>query len=160
VNTNRRVWVLSGVGVLMACVAGCSGLSVTLPGGFVIGFDVIGVTLTNTTDFYVVPLLYADDDDDTFLDSNIVTDENYVDTGVLPPHSSVTITLDCDRAGTLKSDHAIMEIPGGPDVESDNAPKITAEDDFDCGDAIEFIFIDTGREFFTRVEVNGRVVED
>ncbi|MBN1490612.1 MAG: hypothetical protein JXA69_11905 [Phycisphaerae bacterium] len=158
-HTHQIKWLWLSI-LAGAAVAGCEGLAVTLPDGLTLGYHIVSITVTNTTDYYVDPRIYADDDDNTFFDSNIVTNENYVDTGVIPPYTSVTVTLNCDQAGTIKSDYAILELPGADWVESDNAPKVTDDNDFDCGDSIEFIFIDTGVEFFTRVEINGRFIED
>ncbi len=158
--TRRSAWMGALTVSLLACMYGCDGLTVSLPGGFVVSANTLTVTVTNTTGFWVDPRLYADDDEDTFFDFNIVTDENHVATGPIAPRSSQTFILSCDRAGTIKSDHALFEIPGAEDEESDNDPKVTAEDDFDCGSVIEFIFYDTGDAFRTRVVIDGRVVED
>jgi hypothetical protein len=45
-------------------------------------------------------------------------------------------------------------------IESDNAPIIREKDDFDCFDVVSFVFIDTGVEFYTAVEVNGYLFID
>jgi hypothetical protein len=148
----------AALSLFVPLVAGCAGLSVSLPGGLVIGLNTIHLRLTNTTAYDVDPRIFGDDDDDTFLDSNIVTSENYVATGLVPAGSTTTIPLSCDRRGTIKSDTAMLLLPGGFGVPSVNDPKVTEEDDFDCGDTIDFIFIDDGFEFRTRVEVNGRHV--
>lgn len=159
-NPYRLAWMGALTVSLWPFLAGCDGLVVSLPGGIAISANTLTVTVTNTTDFPVDPRLYADDDEDTFFDFNIVTDENHVATGLIAPHSSRTFVLSCDRAGTIKSDHALFDIPGAQDEESDNDPKVTAEDDFDCGSVIEFIFYDRGDAFRTRVVIDGREIED
>lgn len=155
----RAVLSLTVVGLAVVGVHGCDGLALQWPGGL-ISFNTIHVRLTNSTDFFVRPELYADDDDDTFFDFNITTEENFVDVGVLAPFATVDVALSCDRAGTLKSDHALFTLAGYADERSANDPKVTAEDDFDCGDQIEFVFYDAGDEFRTRVLVNGRIIEE
>jgi hypothetical protein len=122
--------------------------------------DSIYLILTNTTDFPVDPGIYVDDDVFAFFVNDLIADENYVDTGVLDPLTQVTYEVDCEVAGTILSDYAILFLDEPPDVVAENAPVVTLGLDYFCGDDVEMIFIDTGVEFYTRVEVNGSFVED
>ena len=157
-----RAWVkaLSFVvlsSLALAASAGCNGFAIPLPNGGMIGINVVTIKLTNTTDWPVDPNLDVDRDEDAII---VVQDENYIRTGLIPPHTTQNVTLDCGRVGTIKSDHAIMQLPGGRDIESDNDPKLTEEDDFYCGEHVEFIFIDDGESFYTDTQVWGPSPDD
>ena len=159
-RTVRLMSYLLGGLVMVGGMGGACDLTI-LPGG-VIAFDSVTVELINTTDYQVEPNLYVDADDDASA-SDIVTDENFVDIGVpLEPGETAQLAFDCDAIGSIMSDHAFLYISDLEQVESDNGPLLTREDDFDCGDIISFIFIDEWPEgvFFTRVERNGDFVED
>lgn len=153
---HRNGWIFSAIAlcVLIGGLGSCD--SVT---GIVEDLRPITVELVNTTDFPIEPFLYTDDDDSTFWTSNITKNENRVATGEIPPHTTEVFTFSCERAGTMMTDHAEM-YTGCCVVESDNAPIIREKDDFDCYDVISFVFVDTGAEFYTEVEVNGYLVRD
>jgi len=154
------------LGVLMAStilvgVSGASCLDFIGFSGLDLGFSTVDIELVNMTDYPVDPGLYVDPDE-LFFATSVFTEENYVP--VEPPLASgeiVTLTFDCDDIGTAGTDYAWLLVSSLESVESDNAPTVREEDDFECGDVISFIFIDeVGGDFFTRVEVNGRFVED
>lgn len=140
--------------------ANCTGLTfvLPLPGGGAIQFNTVTVELWNTTAFPVEPRLFVDPEDDSL---DVDADENRV--RVAPPVGPgevVTLTLACGSTGAIETDHAVLILPG-EDVESDNDPIVRRHDDFNCGDTVTFIFMDEpGDDFHTRVEVNGRFVED
>jgi hypothetical protein len=143
---------LTAAAVLMLPVAGgCDGLGLS---GIL---QSLTVELVNETDYPVDPGLYADDDDRTFFEFNIRTDENFVDVGIVPAHSTVRVPLSCDEAGTMMT-YAARQIRSGSDRFSDNDPIVYEDGDFDCHDVISFVFRDSAFDFWTEVEVNGRVI--
>jgi hypothetical protein len=159
----RAVFAFSAAAVLAGALGGnCTGLTVTgipLPGGGTVDINTVTVELFNATAYPVEPRLFVDPEDDSwdvddganrvFLDAPIRTGE------------VVRLTFACAAAGAIETDHAVMLIPFHRDVESDNDPIVRRHDDFDCGDVVRFIFIDDpGEDFYTRVEVNDRFVED
>jgi len=155
ITSTRRAWSLAGLAVVLLTAAG-SGCDEAGFGGL---FETLTVELANETDYPVDPGLYADDDDHTFLESNIRADENFVDVGIIPPWSSRRITLNCDEAGTMMTYRA-RQIRDFIDWISENDPIVYEDGDFDCHDTISFVFRDNFFEFYTRVEVNGRVIVD
>lgn len=149
-----RTWSLAGLPLLLVALgSGCDGLSF---GGV---FETLTVELVNETAYPIDPGLYADDDDHTILEMNIRADKNLVDVGLISAGSVRRVTLNCDEAGTMMTYRA-RQVRPGLDVTSENDPIVYADTDFDCHDVIRFIFRDTGFEFYTRVEVNGRVIID
>ena len=152
---------LTGGLILIGVMGGPCDITV-FPEG-IITLDSVTVELVNTTAYPVEPNLYVDPQENIFTTSNIVTDENFVNFGIpIQPGEIVQLALDCDEIGSIISDHAYLFVSDFELIESDNGPLLIEEDDFECGDIISFIFIDEGigGEFFTRVEVNGRFVED
>ncbi|UCD27852.1 MAG: hypothetical protein JSV03_12200 [Planctomycetota bacterium] len=153
-------YLIGGV-IMMGVMGGPCDITV-FPEG-IISFDAVTVELVNTTAYPVEPYLYVDPDENIFSAAQIINDENFVllDPPV-QPGEIVQLSFDCDMIGSIVSDHAWLLLSDLEAIESDNGPLLTEEEEFQCGDIISFIFIDEGPggAFFTRVEVNGRFVED
>lgn len=141
----------------------CSGISILLPDGTRVAFDIVEVELVNLTDYDVEPFLYVDPEEDILLPGTLINEDNRIILDPpLAPDEVVSYEIDCDDIGTVASDYALLLINNSEAIESDNGPWLTEDEHFACGDRITFVYaIDPGTGvFFTRVEVNGQFLMD
>lgn len=159
----RATLALTAAAVLAGVLGGnCTGLTVTgipLPGGATVEINTVKVELFNATAYPVEPRLFVDPEDDSW-DVDDGANRVFLDAPILPGEV-VRLTMTCASTGAIETDHAVLLIPFHEGIESDNDPIVRRHDDFNCGDVVRFTFIDDpGDDFYTRVEVNGRFVED
>ena len=140
-------------GLVLAAVMGpsCADIVINLPD------RPVRIELINTTDYYVDPGLYIHPDAEVYDDDRLITDQTWIDIGdPLAPLEMWTYDFLCSEAGTVVSDFAWLFIDDEEYVSSENGPLVTYGRDFQCGDTISFIFVDTIEGFFyTEVEING-----
>jgi hypothetical protein len=141
-----------------SCIGNFAGLLEPRPGGdVIIEDDLITVELINTTNFPVEPFLYAEEDNDIELDSDVIRDSNFVDIGEpVFPGEVVQVDFLCEEIGAVVVDFPLLLISPNEAIESINGPLLIQELDYFCGDFVSFFFVDDPSfGFFTEVEVNG-----
>lgn len=133
-------------------LTGCPITSLPLPGA-----DTIQVELVNDTEFAVQPNIRFDDDSGFF--ARLAPSER-LSTGLIQGGEVLTnVRFDCDELGLIFSDGAEQVIPLFDDYVADSTRILERDEDFDCGDVIEFRFVGEGIDFGVIVSVNGRVVD-
>ena len=141
----------------MVLFGGCDGLTIDIPGGWLSlgGLNTVTLELYNDTDFDVDPMIVFDDDSGFW--AGLVPSEELA-TGWLAPGEVLTYNFDCDELGLILSDEAEQVV--GPFVYSAYPTRtLERDDEYDCGDRIEFQFIGTADTFGVIVAVNGRVID-
>jgi len=118
-------------------------------------FDTVTVIITNDTDFDVDPHIVFDDDTGFFA-RNFPSEDLAV--GLLEPGESRVFHFDCDRLGVIFSDEA-EQFVGDVVFEIDETSALEREQQFYCGDLIEFQFVGNAEDFGAIVGVNGLVVD-
>lgn len=154
---------LVGFGTLLL-VGGCPGnITIDLPGDSTITIplsvpgDVVRVEVLNDTDYDVNPRIRFDDA--TGFWESLVSATEELATGTLEPGDLITLDMGCDRVGIIYSEDA-GQYDGPFTLEQAGRTRtLQREEDFDCGDVIQFQFIGNGSDFGVIVSVNNRVVD-
>jgi hypothetical protein len=163
-----------GLGFVLALgagLAGCAGVSIDVPGGpieFPAGsIDVPGGTVTlpgvgvitlevlNDTGYEIDPRIRYDDDSG-FWAGLWPADELGVHS--LAPGELYTITFDCDALGMIVSDEAEQFI-GRASFTAPDSRRLERDNEYHCGDRIQFQFLGDGDSFDVVVAVNDTVVD-
>jgi hypothetical protein len=149
-------------GAVLLSLAGCPGnITIELPGGSSVEIPLVDLTTVrvevfNETAFDVDPRLRFDDDSG-FLASLFPAEE--LATGILQPGEFLEFTLDCDRLGLIFSDQPVQYFFSETVGQADTTRVLEREEDYDCGDRIQFLFIGDGPGFGVVVSVNDVVVD-
>ncbi|MCK4340547.1 MAG: hypothetical protein KAY37_02340 [Phycisphaerae bacterium] len=142
-------------------IGGCPGdITIDLPGGTGItiplpGSRTVRVEVFNDTDFEIDPRIRFDDDNNWF--ASLAPSEELA-TGFLEPGELFTVNMDCDEVGVIFSDTAGQFSWNDTIGQADSTRKLERDDDFDCGDIIQFHFIGEGDGFGVNVSINSVVV--
>ncbi len=119
----------------------------------------VGVGIVNTPRFPVDPMIYPPPSNQIAFIEDVVLPENFVDTGTIPPASTVGFDLDCAIAGTIYLDYPEMLLSPTEAVLSATAPFLQDGFEYVCGDLVTFTFYDDPTVgFFTEVTVNGLLI--
>lgn len=120
---------------------------------FTPGLSPVTVELINATADPVDAFLWADPEL-WFAFEDVAIDINFIDVGPsLVPGDIVTVTLDCEEAGTLLVDGDIL-VPGG-EIPSSNLILLREGEHFFCGDIVSFYYeVDATGLFFISADVN------
>lgn len=138
-------------------MGGCGGLTIDFPGGQIVvpGLGVVTIELINDTDYYVDPHIVFDDDEN-FLAGLFPSEELGVHD--LAPGEVYSLDIDCDELGLVFSDEPEQFV--GPFVYTAGETRMLVRDDeYECGDLIQFQFLGNADGFDVVVAVNGRVVD-
>lgn len=148
--------------VALIGLGGCPGsISIELPGGDSVniplpGASTIVVEVFNDTNYEVDPRIKFDDDSGFF--ASLAPAET-LNTGILAPGELLSLDMDCDKVGLLVSDVARQY--WGPQTigQADSTRTLERDDDYDCGDTVQFHFLGDGDGFGVIVSINGIVVD-
>ena len=144
----------------LALSGGCPGVTIDVPGVGRISLpgsqNTVVVEVFNDTAFDVDPSIRFDDDDD-FLAALFPSES--LATGILIPGEILTYDVDCDKLGLIFSDNADQFFFDDFIGEADSTRILRRDEDYDCGDIIQFQFIGREGGFGVVVSVNGVVVD-
>ena len=121
-----------------------------------IGLNVVVIEVYNDTDYDVAPEIRYDDS--TSWLAGIFPSERLTPQ-VLEPGDFFRYEMDCDELGVIFSDGAEQYDFAFTIAEVDRTKTLERDDDFDCGDTIQFHFIGHDDSFGVLVSINGRVVD-
>lgn len=150
IRTPHRAAVVLSLLALTVLPAGCPNGGILLPIG-----NVVRVIVVNRSALNVLPDIRFDDDT-SFL-AGLFPSERLT-TGTLLPGERFNRLIDCDQLGSIFSNDSEQDV-GGVLVTADESRVLTREDDFSCGDTIEFDFVGEGDTFGVVVSINGIVVD-
>ncbi|TWT45647.1 hypothetical protein RAS1_20750 [Phycisphaerae bacterium RAS1] len=139
-----------GLIALVALPAGCPDGGIFLPIG-----NVVRVIIVNSSALNVLPDIRFDNDT-SFL-AGLFPSERLT-TGTLLPAERFNRLIDCEQLGSIFSNDSEQDV-GGVLVTADESRVLERDNDFSCGDTIEFMFIGEGDTFGVVVSVNGVVVD-
>lgn len=144
--TRLRV-VLSGVAVALAALMlpGCGSVVVGGGGGGGLVDDFITVRAINSTDFDVDPAIEYGRSRNSLL---------FLDLGVLEPDEFAEVDIECGEALVLTTTDS-TQIGGSVDYVIDPLPIFEIDEDYFCGELIEFEFVGNGQEFDVFVDAGG-----
>lgn len=143
-------------GIALVLVVGAGLLSGGCPeDGVLVPFNVVRVELVNDTDHAVDPNIRYDDDNG-FL-AGLFPAES-LESGLLQAGDYAVFNFDCDELGSIAS-HGAEQVTLFGTYEADSSKTFERDDDYDCGDLIEFRFVGEGEDFGVVVSINGRVVD-
>ncbi len=156
----RLVWALS-VGILLS---GCGGdITVNLPDGSDVTVplpdlnpDTVRIEVYNDTDFDVDPRIQFDNDS-SWLASLFPSEE--LATGTLEPGDLLRFTMDCDQVALVRSEGADQFLFDETIGQADSSRTLRIDEDYECGDVVQFHFIGSGDDFGVIVSVNDVVVD-
>jgi hypothetical protein len=154
----KHLVLLAGI-LMVANLGACPGITITIPNGtdiIIPGFSTVVVEVFNDTDLDVDPRIVFDDD--TGFWAGAFPSEDLA-TGILLPGDLNRYNMDCDEVGSIASDEAEQFL--GPDlvVAAESSRTLERDEDFECGDTIQFHFIGEADGFGVIVSVNGIVVD-
>lgn len=118
-------------------------------------FNTVTVEVFNDTDFDVAPRVRYDDDTN-WLAALAPSEE--LAPSILEPGELITYNMNCDDVGVIFSDTAGQFWFNATIGQAGVTRKLTRDDEFDCGDTIQFHFVGRDDSFGVIVSVNGRVV--
>jgi hypothetical protein len=146
---------LAGLPLLLS--GGCPGFTITGPGGsFTLpGIGVVTIEVVNDTPYDVEPEIVFDDDPGLF--AGLVPSEDLA-VGTLRPGEARRLNIDCDQIGLVRSEEA-RQFVGPFRYTAPDSATLERDDEFDCGDVIQFQYIGEGDSFGVVVAVNGIVVD-
>lgn len=118
-------------------------------------FNTVTIEVYNDTGFDVAPRIRYDDDDN-WLAALAPSEE--LAPSILAPGELITYDMDCDEVGVIFSDTAGQFGFIGTIGQAGVTRKLIRDDDYHCGDTIQFHFVGEGDAFGVIVSINGRVV--
>lgn len=136
-------------------------LSVLLLGGCLsrwgdfLGLNVVTLEIINDTNYAVDPHIVFDDDSG-WLAGWFPSEE--LSTGLLAPGEVLTYTFDCDELGLVLADEP-EQIVGLFIYTADASDAVERDDEFECGDLIQFQFLGDADSFGVVVAVNGVIAD-
>ncbi|MBK9120625.1 MAG: hypothetical protein IPM18_13655 [Phycisphaerales bacterium] len=151
---------------LLLGLAGCDGLTITLPDGFGDGTFTptptprsVRVVVINDTNLIVDPGIRYDAERRGFF--SFLQPARTLTTGDLEPGDSIEFNFACDRLGIIFSDRAAQYFFGDeePAAIARTTLVLVRSEDFDCGDTLVFQFLGDGLAFGVVVSVNNLVVD-
>lgn len=159
-SPRTRLVVLAAVA--LGLLGGCPGnISIELPGGGGVsiplpGASTVVVEVLNDTNYEVDPQIKFDDDSN-FLAAAFPAET--LNTGILAPGELLSLNMDCENVGLLVSDSARQYFGFDTIGQADGTRTLKRDDDYDCGDKVQFHFIGDGDGFGVIVSVNNVVVD-
>ncbi len=118
--------------------------------------NTVTVEIFNDTDYEVDPRIRFDND--TSWLAGLFPSEDLA-TGILDPGDLSSYNMDCDEVGLIFSDTAGQFLHEDTIGQADTTRTLKREEDFECGDIIQFHFIGDGDGFGVVVSVNDIVVD-